>query len=183
MKPRPGNVAERFRWAVEVLDPAPSHRLLEIGCGQGVAVSLIAPRLSTGSITAIDRSPSMIAQAARRNRDHVESGRVMLTAVALGDADLPAGRFDKVFAINVRLLRGDADREAEVLRRALGRGGGLYLFQQHPSKARTEAVTKELGSALTANGFKVREVLSRGTGSSTMTCIVAGGLPDREGRR
>jgi protein-L-isoaspartate O-methyltransferase len=52
----PQHVAERFEWAVEVIDPAPSQRLLEIGCGQGVAVSLIAPLLSTGSITAIDRS-------------------------------------------------------------------------------------------------------------------------------
>jgi hypothetical protein len=49
-------VAERFRWAVETLDPAPSDRLLEIGCGPGVAVSLICETLSTGTITAIDRS-------------------------------------------------------------------------------------------------------------------------------
>ncbi|MGH3030315.1 MAG: class I SAM-dependent methyltransferase [Gaiellaceae bacterium] len=71
-------VAERFRWAVETLDPAPSDRLLEIGCGHGVAVSLICRTLSAGTIVAIDRSKSMINQAARRNREHVAEGRAYL---------------------------------------------------------------------------------------------------------
>jgi SAM-dependent methyltransferase len=166
-------MAERFEWAVEIIDPAPSQRFLEIGCGQGVAVSLIAPLLSTGSITAIDRSKAMIDKASHRNRDHVKSGRAVLQTVSLKDADLPAGRFDTVFAINVRLLRGEAEPEAAILRRVLAPGGGLYLFQQHPSKARTEAVTEELRAALTAHGFTVGEVLSKGTGPSAMTCIVA----------
>jgi hypothetical protein len=78
-----------------------------------VAASLICESLSTGSITAIDRSKSMIDQAARRNREHVDAGRAVFRAVALEDADLIGGRFDKAFAINVRLFRIDAEREAE----------------------------------------------------------------------
>jgi cyclopropane fatty-acyl-phospholipid synthase-like methyltransferase len=106
-------LGDRFAWAAQTLDVAPSERLLEIGCGQGVAASLICESLSTGSITAIDRSKSMIDQAARRNREHVDAGRAVFRAVALEDADLIGGRFDKAFAINVRLFRIDAEREAE----------------------------------------------------------------------
>jgi trans-aconitate methyltransferase len=61
---------------------APSDRLLKIGCGQGVGVSLICERLSAGSITVIDRARAMIEQARRRNRDR--PGGVL-------DADDPAG--------------------------------------------------------------------------------------------
>src|SRR3712207_8974057 len=50
-------------------------RLLEVGCGHGVAVSLVCERLTTGTITAIDRSPKMIEIATRRNRQHVDAGR------------------------------------------------------------------------------------------------------------
>jgi ubiquinone/menaquinone biosynthesis C-methylase UbiE len=45
---------------------ARSERLLEIGCGQGLAVSLLCESASIGSITAIDRSKPMIDQAVRR---------------------------------------------------------------------------------------------------------------------
>jgi SAM-dependent methyltransferase len=169
--------AERFRWAVDVLDPAPSDRLLEIGCGQGVAVSLICPHLSGGRIVAIDRSRPMIERALRRNARWVEEGRVSFEAVALGDADFRRTRFDTAFAINVHLFQADAHREQDVLRRALKPAGALYLFQQHPSAGRTRTVTEELRAALTSNGFVVREVKSKGSGASTMTCIVAATAP------
>jgi hypothetical protein len=61
----------------------------------------------------------MIAQAVRRNYAHVDAGRAAFHAVALADAELGDERFDKVFAVNVRLFRADGAREADVLRRAL----------------------------------------------------------------
>ena len=167
-------VAERLRWAVEILDPAPSDRLLEIGCGAGVAVSLVCERLAGGRIVALDRSRPMIDRASRRNRVHVDAGKAAFEAVALADADFGDLRFDKVFAVNVRLFREDAGREAEVLRRALVPDGALYLIQQHPSAERTRAVTDELTTALARNGFTVRDAMTRGADASTMSCVVAG---------
>jgi len=96
-----GKASERFVWAVDTLKVRPADRLLEVGCGHGVAVSLVCERLTTGTITAIDRSPKMIEMATRRNREHVEAGRAVLETVALEDADLGDRRFDKVFAFNV----------------------------------------------------------------------------------
>src|SRR3989337_3855650 len=96
-----GKASERFVWAVGTVEVRPADRLLEVGCGHGVAVSLVCGRLTTGTITAIDRSPKMIEMATRRNREHVEAGRAVLEAVALEDADLGDRRFDKVFAFHV----------------------------------------------------------------------------------
>src|SRR4030095_16444364 len=87
-------------WAVDTLEVRPTDRLLEVGCGHGVAVSLVCERLTTGAISASDRSPKMIEMAARRTREHVDAGRAVLEAIALEDADLGDRVFDKVFAFN-----------------------------------------------------------------------------------
>jgi precorrin-6B methylase 2 len=71
----PSKPSERFVWAVDILALDPADRVLEVGCGHGVAVSLVCERLTSGRITAIDRSKKMIEMAARRNREHVAAGR------------------------------------------------------------------------------------------------------------
>jgi SAM-dependent methyltransferase len=174
--------AERIRWAVETVDPGPSERLLEIGCGAGIAVWLVCERLAGGTIVGLDRSPAMIAQAARRNQEHVRTGRAAFEVAALADAELVGAPFDKVFAVNVRLLRRDAAAEADVLRRVLARDGALYLVQQHPSAERTSAVTDELAAGLERHGFTVHDVRTDGADDAVMTCIVAG-TPPPSGRR
>ena len=60
-------VSERLRLIVERLDIRPSDRVLEIGCGHGVAATFVCQRLENGHLTAIDRSAKMIAAAKRRN--------------------------------------------------------------------------------------------------------------------
>src|SRR5215203_4347097 len=70
--------SERFVWAVDALALDPADRVLEVGCGHGVAVSLVCERLKSGRITAIDRSKKMIEIAARRDRERVAAGRAVL---------------------------------------------------------------------------------------------------------
>ena len=73
-----GNASERLVWAVDTLEVRPTDRLLEVGCGHGVAVSLVCARLTTGRSPRIDRAPKMIEMATRRNREHVDAGRAVL---------------------------------------------------------------------------------------------------------
>ena len=81
--------SERFVWAVDTLALDAADRVLEVGCGHGVAVSLVCERLTSGRITAIDRSKKMIEMATRRNREHVAGGRAVLKTAALEKASLP----------------------------------------------------------------------------------------------
>src|SRR3954468_23847212 len=94
-----GKASERFVWAVDTLEVRPADRLLEVGCGHGVAVSLVCERLTTGTITAIDRSPKMIEMATRRNREHVDAGRAVLEAIALEDEHLGDRHFARAQAL------------------------------------------------------------------------------------
>ncbi len=50
-----GAIAPRIARAVDFLDPRSGERILEIGCGHGVAVDLVARRLEGGCVTGLDR--------------------------------------------------------------------------------------------------------------------------------
>jgi trans-aconitate methyltransferase len=49
----------------------PYDHLPEVGCGPGVAASLICERLTTGSMPAVDRSPTAVARTSRRTAGYV----------------------------------------------------------------------------------------------------------------
>jgi SAM-dependent methyltransferase len=153
-----GKVSERLRWAVETLDVRPADRLLEIGCGHGVAVSLVSERLDGGTITALDRSATMIAMARRRNREHVAAGRAILRTEALERADLGERRFDKAFAFHVNLFWREPAGALEKIARALRPGGALYLFDQPLSAGRLREQANRLVRILEANRYRVDDV-------------------------
>jgi SAM-dependent methyltransferase len=156
-----GKPSERFVWAVDTLEVRPDDRLLEIGCGHGVAVSLVCERLTTGTITAIDRSPKMIEVATRRNREHVDAGLAMLEATALEDADLGDQRFDKVFAFNVAPFWQRPEAAFGAVRDHLAPDGAAYLFwdARHFAPERVRDLGDELADRLRRGGFSVDAVL------------------------
>src|SRR5918912_1357756 len=156
-----GKASERFVWAVETLEVRPADRLLEVGCGHGVAVSLVCERLTTGTITAIDRSSKMIEMATRRNREHVHAGRAVLEAVALEEADLGDRRFDKVFAFNVARFWLQPKAALGAVREHLARNGAVYFFwdARHSAPGRARDLGNELADRLREGGFSVDGVL------------------------
>ncbi|WP_328868985.1 class I SAM-dependent methyltransferase [Streptomyces sp. NBC_00287] len=151
-------VPERIRQAVAVLDVHPTDRLLEIGCGGGVAVQLVCPLLETGTITAVDRSATAVERAVRRNAGPVREGRATIaqasfTAPELAAAGLSDRRFDKIFAINVNLFwTGPARAELALAASLLAPGGALYAFYEPPGQRLDEVATK-VTAAFEAAGF------------------------------
>src|SRR4051812_45798217 len=156
-----GKASERFVWAVDTLQVRPADRLLEVGCGHGVAVSLVCERLTTGALTAIGRSSKMIEMATRRNREHVDAGRAALEAVALENADLGDRRFDKGFAFNVAPLWQQPQAALGAVREHLAHDGAVYLFwdARHSSPERARDLANDLADRVRQGGFSVDSVL------------------------
>jgi ubiquinone/menaquinone biosynthesis C-methylase UbiE len=125
-------VSERLRSIVESLDIGPGDRVLEIGCGHGVAATLVCERLSEGRLTAVDRSAKMIEAASRRNAEHVASGRVEFIVANLEELDLGERRFDKVFAIRVGLFHRDPESAHKLVEPWLAPGGQVRAFFDEP---------------------------------------------------
>jgi ubiquinone/menaquinone biosynthesis C-methylase UbiE len=126
-------MSERLRSIVEQLSIRPSDRVLEIGCGHGVAATLVCQRLESGHLTAIDGSEKMIEAAKRRNAEQVEAGKAEFIVATLEELDLGDRRFDKIFAIRVGLFHRDPDRARGLAERWLAPGGEVVSFFDAPA--------------------------------------------------
>lgn len=151
-----GAVPGRIRWAVGVVDPGPAERLLEIGCGPGVAAALVCERLSGGRLLAVDRSPVAVSRTLARNAHHVRDGRLAVRQSTLAGLDVAESAVDKAFSVNVNVFwTARADRELSVLGRALRAGGRLCLLYDSGG----DRVTAKISAALRENGFTEVTVL------------------------
>jgi ubiquinone/menaquinone biosynthesis C-methylase UbiE len=78
------SVSERLRAIVDRMDVQPTDLVLDIGCGHAVAATMICERLTSGPLTGIDRSSTMLEAARRRNRACVDAG---VAEFLLGDLE------------------------------------------------------------------------------------------------
>ena len=178
--------SQRLVWAVETLAVEPGDRVLEVGCGHGVAASLVCERLerrgderaargSGGRLTAIDRSAKMIALATRRNEQHVAAGRARFATVALEQADFGDERFDTVFGVHVAALWRSREAIA-VVRAHLAPAGALYIFNQLPGRrtlADSRAFAEPVAAALGEQGLLVEAPRFADLEPSPVVCVIA----------
>ena len=127
-------MSERLRAVVEQLDIRPHHRVLEIGCGHGVAATLVCERLDGGRLTAVDRSEKMIAAATRRNARYVEAGTAEFLVQRLEQLELGDRRFDVVFAVHVGLFHREPARARGLVEPYLAPGGAVHAVWSPPPR-------------------------------------------------
>ena len=160
MSHRSSNVS-RGRWAVELLDIQPDERVLELGCGPGVALASIAERLVSGVAIGVDPSSVMIRQARRRNAAAISAGRIELVCAAVEDL-VPDGTalregFDAVLAINNVGFWDQPELRLAGLRSVVRPGGRVALVTQPRCPGATaetsRAVADEMAALLDKAGY------------------------------
>jgi SAM-dependent methyltransferase len=153
--------------------------VLELGCGHGVAVTLIAESLAagggTGTVLGVDRSAKMTAAAATRNAEHVAAGRAAFLTSSIHDADLGDAGFDKVLAVHVPVfLRGDPGRELAHLREHLADDGTVHVVAQPFTAGQAEPARDAITAAVERHGWTIRAVHVAPMAGTAGVCVVAG---------
>jgi SAM-dependent methyltransferase len=162
-------IPPRLTWAVDRLVLTGDEAILEIGCGRGVAASLVCPLLRDGTITAIDRSATAIKAAKERNETFAVSGKAVFRRAAIEAFE--GGTFDVIFAVNVNLFWLDAKRGLDSVRHLIAKDGKLFLFYEAPSSGQRAKIEATLPGKLAAGGFEVLETDE--PGRSSLLSVVA----------
>lgn len=161
MSRRSSNV-QRSQWAVSLLDVQPDERVLEVGCGPGVAVAALSRAASRGLVVGVDHSEVMIQQARRRNAAAVRDGRVRLVHASVEHLPSMEDRFDAGLAVNTVGFWHDPVHALRDIGGLLRDDGRLALVSQPRCRGATaatsQAAAEELAGLLTEAGFAVVRV-------------------------
>lgn len=140
-------MSARLEAIVAELGIRPRDRVLEIGCGHGVAATLVCERLDGGEYTGVDRSAKMVAAARSRNAAYANADFVV---ASLEDLDLQDRRFDVIFAVRVGLFHRDPQLAHALAERWLAPDGEIRAFYDaaaQPRRASRTAVKPRGGAA------------------------------------
>ncbi len=184
------------QWAIEHMDIQAGDHILDVGCGGGMAIKLLATRASRGFVAGVDYSPAMVAQACARNATAVADGRVLVkhgNAMALPFED---ESFDVVSAIETFYFWPDPMQGLAEAHRVLRPGGRVAitlemtreaadnptLLQQYFGRRFTERSERaglrilsgaELAALLTNTGFRDARFVAEPRRSLGWVCALA----------
>ena len=145
---------------------APGSRVLDVGCGTGDFLRVVAGLIAPGQAIGIDLSELLIAEATRRNS--VDDDNVSFRVADAYELPFPDGSFDCVLANQVLLHLAEPWRAVAEMRRVLAPAGRLSIGEWDWDSTCLALSDRELGRRFThlicdhmTNGLIVRELASQ----------------------
>src|SRR5262245_59755153 len=137
-------------WAVSLLDIQHRDRVLEIGCGPGLAIREISRIAVEGYVCGLDHSARMLHQASRRNAAAIRDGRVDLRLGSVESLPSFEAPFDKILAVNTVMFWDRHDKRLVELRDLLRVGGRIAVVHQPRGPGVTDATAAAKGAEVAA---------------------------------
>lgn len=157
------SVPTRIRLAVDALDLRPDARVLEVGCGTGVAAQLLCALVPEGHVTALDRSATAVAHAEKRLARWAEAGVADVVERDLAGFHGDGRPYDAVLAINVNAFwTGPAEAEVARLAELLADDGAAHLWFEAPPGADASGPGERAVAALVGGGLRAELHLVEG---------------------
>jgi ubiquinone/menaquinone biosynthesis C-methylase UbiE len=127
-----------WRWGLEHIAIAPDAVILDVGCGGGGTVKILAQAASRGKVYGVDYSEDVLLTARRVDRALIEQGRVELKRGSVSDLPFPDGVFDLVTAFETTIFWPNLVDDLREVRRVLKAGGTLLIANEAYVDARFE---------------------------------------------
>src|SRR4029450_3806767 len=144
-------------WApilVELAQPRPGERVVDVACGTGIVARIAATRVGpTGAVVGVDLNPGMLSVARSASTDPQSHAPIQWQEASADKLPFPDGSFDIVYCQLGLQFFSDRVAALREMRRVLGAEGRLALMVwrgMHESPgfaALAEALDRHVGQA------------------------------------
>ena len=118
---------ELWRWGLSFIDIKDNMSILDIGCGGGKAINIMASLSKAKKITGIDYSEDMVQFASNVNRNLINQGLVEITHGDVSSLSFSSDTFDLITAFETYYFWPSLIDNFKEVRRVL-KPGGIFLL-------------------------------------------------------
>jgi len=152
-----------IKWAIALMDIQPADHVLDVGCGSGMVIKLIAQIAVEGLVAGVDYSEEMVQQAFRRNAAAVRAGRVEIKHGDVAALPYDDESYDKVIATETFNFWPDPVANLKEVRRVMKPGGLVALAmegsKEAPNWQKLAALAARMGLSI-YSGVEMVEMLT-----------------------
>jgi SAM-dependent methyltransferase len=142
-------------WALTKIPDVVCNRALDIGCGGGMLISLLARRYPDSVLYGVDISEESIEMTKELNAELVMNGRCIISMDSVSDLPFEKGFFDIVTAFETYFFWPDLENDIRKAASAVARNGYMIIVSEtypHPDfKERNDEAIRLCGLNLLDN--------------------------------
>lgn len=114
-------------WTLDQLSVQPSSTILELGCGAGDALASSLRKWPDAQVIGLDRSPTMVASAKKRNNRALQAKRVNVLQGEFQSIPLPNASVGCIFSVHTLYFWQDIGLVLAEIDRVLKPGGTFVI--------------------------------------------------------
>ena len=146
---------DAYVWGLAHLPIEPDSAVLDIGCGGGAAVGLLAAKASEGKVYGIDHSLDMVDLSRKVNKRFIEGGRVQIDYGSVSCLPYSDDMFDTATAFETIEFWPSLSEDLKEVKRVLKPVGSLLVVNRH-NAADKEGKWTEFLQIHTSDGYRER---------------------------
>lgn len=167
-----------WRWGLEHTAIQPDAVILDIGCGGGGAVRILAQAASRGKVYGVDYSEDVLCTARRVNRALLKQGRVEIRHGSVSNLPFPTDTFDLATAFETTIFWPSLLDDLREVRRVLKPGGTLLIANEEYRDARFETRNARWSRLLNLN-LQTPQEIRQGLTEAGYIHVAVDTIPDR----
>jgi SAM-dependent methyltransferase len=117
-------------WGLSHVQIGKDFTILDVGCGGGKTIEVLASLATDGKVYGIDYSAASVAASRRHNERLIAEGRVQVQRASVSQLPFPPATFDLVTAVETHYYWPDLPSDLKEILRVLKPGGRLLLIAE-----------------------------------------------------